>query len=160
MSAKRAAAATIILAIIGLAVSIVLVRIHSQLESTAGYASFCNVNENVNCDVVLSSEYAKLFGIPVAWWALLAYGAFIVGAGVAGVGKRASQRRQSASALFALSLWSFGFSLYLAYVALVVLQAVCLMCGALYLVNAGLLVSTWMLLSAIREEGRRGRRQE
>jgi protein-disulfide isomerase/uncharacterized membrane protein len=160
MSAKRAAAATIVLAIIGLAVSVVIIRIHSQLASSAGYASFCNVNENVNCDVVLSSEYAKFAGMSVAWWAVLAYAGFIVGAGVAATGKRVSQRRQAASVLFAVSLWSFGFSLYLAYIALVVLQAVCLMCGALYFVNAGLLVSTWILLSAIRDEGRRGRRQE
>jgi protein-disulfide isomerase len=160
MSAKRAAAATIVLSIIGLAVSIVIVRIHAQLASSAGYASFCNVNENVNCDVVLASEYAHLAGIPVAWWALLAYAGFIVGAGIAGAAQRASQRRQAASALFAFSLWSFGFSLYLAYVALVVVQAVCLMCGVLYLVNAGLLVSTWSLFSAVREEGRRGRRPD
>jgi protein-disulfide isomerase len=65
-----------------------------------------------------------------------------------------------ANVLFAVSLWSFGFSLYLAYVSLGVLQAVCLMCGTLYLVNAGLLVSTWMLLSSIRNEAHRGRRQD
>jgi protein-disulfide isomerase/uncharacterized membrane protein len=160
MSAKRAAAATIVLAIIGLAVSIVILRIHSQLSSSVGYASFCNVNENVNCDVVLSSEYAKFARISVAWWAVLAYAGFIVGAGIAAAAKRVSQRRQIAAVLFAVSLWSFGFSLYLAYIALSVLQAVCLMCGALYLVNAGLLVATWILFSALREEGRHGRRQE
>lgn len=160
MSAKRAAAATIVLAIIGLAVSIVILRIHSQLESSPTYASFCNVNETVTCDVVLSSEYADFAGVPVAWWAVLAYAGIIVGAGIAGAGKRASQRRQAAAALFAVSLWSFGFSLYLAYIALGVLQAVCLMCGALYLVNAGLLVSTWALFASIRSEGRKGRRGE
>jgi protein-disulfide isomerase/uncharacterized membrane protein len=160
MSAKRAAAVTIVLAILGLAVSVVIVRIHSQLASSTGYASFCNVNESVNCDVVLASEYAKFAGMPVAWWAVLAYLGVIVGAGIAGTAKRATQRRQFANVLFAVSVWSFGFSLYLAYVALGVLQAVCLMCGALYLVNAGLLVSTWMLLAAVRSETPRGRRQE
>lgn len=160
MSTKRAAAATIVLAVIGLAVSIVIVRIHSQLASSPTYASFCNVNETVTCDVVLSSEYAEFAGVPVAWWAVLAYTGVIFGAGVAGGAKRASQRRLAANSLFAVSLWSFGFSLYLAYIALGVLQAVCLMCGALYLVNAGLLVSTWALLSSIRSEGRRGRRSE
>jgi protein-disulfide isomerase/uncharacterized membrane protein len=160
MSVKRAAAVTIVLAIIGLVVSVVILRIHSQLASSPTYASFCNVNEKVTCDVVLSSEYANFAGLPVAWWALLAYAGIIVGAGIAGTAKRASQRRQVANVLFAVSLWSFGFSLYLAYIALRVLQAVCLMCGTLYLVNAGLLVSTWALLSGVRSEGRRSRRSE
>lgn len=159
MSVKRSAAATIVLALIGLAVSIVILRIHSQIAASTGYASFCNVNETVNCDVVLSSEYAELAGMPVAWWAVLAYAGIIVAAGIAATAKRATQRRQLASVLFAVSLWSFGFSLYLAYIALGVLQAVCLMCGALYLVNAGLLVSTWMLFSSTRSEARRGRRE-
>ena len=38
----------------------------SQSRRAAGYTSWCNINGEVNCDVVLSSEYADFLGMPVA----------------------------------------------------------------------------------------------
>jgi len=155
MSAKRAAAVTIVLALLGLAIGGTIAVVHSRLAGSAGYASFCNVNETVNCDVVLSSEYAYFAGVPVAWWSILAYAAFAAGAYVAMSAKRATQRRQAATAVFVLAACGLAYSAYLAYVAVFELRAVCLLCSGLYLVNTGLVVSSWMLSNAVQREGRR-----
>ncbi len=151
---RRAAAATILLALIGLTVSGVIASVHRKLAESSGYTSFCNVNESVNCDVVLSSSYAYFVGVPVAWWAVLAYLLFALGALVAMQAPRLTRRQQAATAVFGAAVWSVLYSLFLAGVALILLRTVCVLCGGLYLVNAGLLVSTWMLLGAVRAEGR------
>ncbi len=154
MSAKRAAALTIALALAGAAVSAVIASIHAKLASSAGYASFCNVSESVNCDVVLTSDYAHLAGVPVAWWALLTYVVFVIGAVAVVRAERASRRRQAATALFGMALWSFAYSVFLGWVSLAVLRAVCLLCSGLYVLNAALVVATWLLFAAVRAQGR------
>lgn len=116
----------------GLLLSLVLLYVHRQLAvGGAGYTSFCNVNEQVNCDVVLSSTYATLFGIPVAAWAALTYSLLIV----------LSQLRTGAATLATLGMaaWSAGFSIVMAVISISVLGTICLMCTALYVVNAVLL---------------------
>jgi len=154
MPPKRIAVATLVLAILGLAISVVLISVHRNLAATTGYTSFCNVSESVNCDVVLSSDYAYFAGLPIAWWTALTYAGWVVMAIVVLASARASRRRLIASVLFAVATWSFGFSLYLAVVSVAVVHAVCLLCSGLYLVNAGLFVTTWMLLGSTRTEGR------
>src|SRR5437762_7551452 len=54
--------------------SLVMLYIHAQLHATGGtYTSFCNVNNQVNCDAVLASRYGTLFGIPIAVFAFATY---------------------------------------------------------------------------------------
>src|SRR5512140_3527795 len=64
---------------LGAALSLVILYVHTQLvASEGGYTSFCNVSSRVNCDVVLTSAYGTLLGVPVAAWALLTYVALAV----------------------------------------------------------------------------------
>lgn len=154
MSAKRPAVVVALLSLAGLAVSLVIAWVHSNLGDP-GYVSFCNVNENVSCDVVLASRYAYLFGIPVAWFAVVAYIAFIVVALRLTREPLASRRRQLAGAILAAAILSSVFSLYLAFIALAVLHTVCLLCTGLYVVNAALIVAAAILYSAVHREGRR-----
>lgn len=154
MPLKRAAVATIVFAITGMLISGVIASVHRNLAKTTGYTSFCNVNESVNCDVVLSSDYAYFAGIPVAWWTLLTYAGWAAIAAVLLATRRASRRRQAATVLFAFATWSLGYSIYLAVVSVAILHAVCLLCSGLYLLNAALFVSAWFLLGATRTDGR------
>lgn len=155
---KRAAVVMAILACVGFGVSVTIANVHSKLTASSSYTSFCNVNENVNCDLVLTSEYAHLAGISIAWAALFTYGLWIALALVSLTTDRATRRRQTATAQFVLATWSLLFSLYLAFVSFFILRALCLLCGSLYLVNAGLFVTAWVLLSATRTEGKAGAR--
>src|SRR3989338_4764580 len=35
--------------------------------------SFCTLSTFINCDVVQSSSYSQLLGVPIGWWGLLYY---------------------------------------------------------------------------------------
>ena len=153
MSAKRATVTTAFVALIGLIISGVIAYVHRNLAASSGYTSFCNVNESVNCDVVLSSSQAYFAGVPVAWWAMLTYLFVGVLAAIGSRATRATSRRRAATILFAVAASGLAYSLYLAGVSFFVLRAVCLLCSGLYLVNAVLVVTSWMLLRSVRAEG-------
>ena len=69
----------------------------AQIATTGGtYTSFCNVNEVINCDSVVTSPYGSLFRVPVSVWAMGFYGILLVLA-VAAAGPP-SQRRDRARA--------------------------------------------------------------
>ena len=54
------------LALAGAALSAFTLVVHQRVETDAAYTSFCNLGGVVNCDVVLSSRWGRLFGVPVA----------------------------------------------------------------------------------------------
>lgn len=144
---------TLLLAAAGAAVSILIENIHRHLEVDVTYTSFCNVNSSINCDVVLSSQYAWLFGVSVSLWALLFY---VVVAGLAAAfvrSERIVQRQTLATWLLGLAGLGFAFSLYMAFVAFVILDTVCLMCSALYVVSLGLFFATYRLRAATQVLG-------
>jgi len=146
----------LICALVGLAVSVAIEMIHRRLSADVNYVSFCNVNSRVNCDRVLGSRFASLGGVSVANWAILHY--FTLAAlavGVAAV-RGAARRETLARLILVLATWGLLFSIYLAAVALLALQTVCLMCSALYLVGITLFVAAWWLRAAVRISGRRG----
>lgn len=136
------ALALVCLAGVGAAATILYV--HGQIDRLGdGYTSFCTVNDSINCDRVLSSSYAKLAGVPVAWLALAAY------LGLAALFAQAA-RSDHAARIRLLRLGAVGilgslvFSGYMAVVAVVQLETLCLLCIALYAVaiaNAGLIVA-------------------
>jgi protein-disulfide isomerase/uncharacterized membrane protein len=132
-----------ILALIGVGLAAWLVWVHAQMDHAgAGYTSFCNINESVNCDLVLGSPFARLFGIPVAWFAVAAYTILALLWGAAarmrGDGARLALRLACASTVMAAV-----FSAYMAFLSFFVLHTVCPMCTGLYLVTLGML---WIAL--------------
>jgi uncharacterized membrane protein/protein-disulfide isomerase len=139
--------------VVGVGFSITISQVHSQIDQLGDkYTSFCNVNDSINCDRVLSSDYAKLAGVPVAWMALVAW------LGLAGVFALAARSEGPAQARL-LRLGAFGitgalvFSGYMAFISLFRLETICLLCTGLYgvaLASAALLVPA---LRAAREPG-------
>jgi uncharacterized membrane protein len=99
-----------------------------------GSAVFCEAGGG--CDVVQSSRYAMLLGVPVALWGALAYAA--VGAlAVAGL---TVTRWQVA---FAIAAGAVGFSAYLTWISASVIGALCVYCltsGALAVILLAVLV--------------------
>ncbi len=77
--------------------------------------------EGGGCDVVLTSRWATLFGLPTAFWGVMAY---------AGIGGIAFVRRVDQHWSYALSAAFFGFcySVYLTAVSLLILEATCPYC--------------------------------
>jgi uncharacterized membrane protein/thiol-disulfide isomerase/thioredoxin len=119
-----------------------ILYVHRQIDTLGdAYTSFCSVNDSINCDRVLSSSYAKLAGVPVAWFALATY------AGMALLFAAAARSGDDRSRSKMLGLGSVGivgalaFSGYMAVIAGYRLETLCLLCMSLYavsLTNAGL----------------------
>src|SRR5205823_1947718 len=72
-SRHRLALAT---ALVGVALSTLTFVVHQRIG--AGYTSFCNLGEVVNCDAVLGSRYGRLLGTSVAAWGLAAFAAGVL----------------------------------------------------------------------------------
>src|SRR5437660_1236763 len=72
-SRHRLALAT---ALVGVALSTLTFVVHRRIG--AGYTSFCNLGEVVNCDAVLGSRYGRLLGTSVAAWGLAAFAAGVL----------------------------------------------------------------------------------
>ena len=148
MSVKRPALTTLAIALVGVAVALMIAHTHAQLSQ--GLGTSCKVNETINCAPVLTSSYAYLFGVPIAWFALAAYGGMAALALVALLSDRAGRRRQVANLLLLGAVGAVVFSMYLAYVAFVVIGHVCPQCTTLYVVNLTLLAATAWLTSTVQ----------
>jgi uncharacterized membrane protein len=56
----------IILALIGIALSIYAVWAHGRIE--AGQSAGCTISASISCDAVLGSKWGKFFGIPLGYY--------------------------------------------------------------------------------------------
>ena len=105
--------ATIVVALAGLAIAGYLTTVHY-----AGADPVCAIAHG--CEVVQSSAYAKLAGIPVALLGLLGY------AGILVTLLRDDETARTATALLALG--GAGFSAWLTYVEIARIDAICIWC--------------------------------
>ncbi len=111
----------------------------------AGYLSYVELTDSEvlckgvgGCDVVQSSRYAEIAGIPVALIGLLGYSAIL---GLLLIERVASNSRLaefSPILVFGLSLIGILYSAYLTYIEFFVIRAVCPYCVASAVVMAGI----------------------
>ena len=133
--------ASVLVALIGLGIATYLTIVHYT-----GTAPACAIAHG--CEVVQSSSYAKLAGIPVALLGLLGY------VGILATLVRDDETARMATALLALG--GAGFSAWLTYVEIARIDAICIWCvgSAICMVLlAGLSVAR--LLSAPAPSARR-----
>jgi protein-disulfide isomerase/uncharacterized membrane protein len=104
----------------------------------AGGSSVCNINDVLNCDVVNTSEWSEVGGLPIAMFGLAFYAALTV------VGVQAWRDRpgldRAAVFTLALAIPGLGVSLFLGVVSLQ-LGAFCILCVTTYVINALLVVA-------------------
>ena len=132
MTAARLRAIATALAVAGIGVAGYLTWVHYEDLSPV-----C-VGGGGGCERVQNSEYADLAGIPVA---VLGLGAYLVILA-------ALQIRTEATTLFAaaVSLISFGFAVYLTYLELFVIDAICQWCVVNAVIETGLAAVTVALV--------------
>ena len=109
------------------------------------YAGIDPVCTTGGCERVQASEYSELAGVPVALLGLIGYAAIAISLLARGDFGRALTA--------ALAIAGFGFSLYLTYLELWVIDAICQWCVASAVLMAALTVVT--VLRLLREPGRR-----
>ena len=124
------------LSLAGLAASVKLALIHAQVHSDPNVESFCALSEGVNCDTVALSEYSVFAGLPVAVWGILGYAT--IGTTVMW---RAAARSRRLPNLVLLMLTGFAasVSVTLGTISFILIDSVCILCLATYVINASLL---------------------
>ena len=127
-----------LLAIAGIVVSTLALRVHYSTETTP-----CSINEKWDCGIVNHSPYAEIRGIPVATIGI---------AGYLLIGVLAMLRRRGW--LLAAALIGMAFALYLTNIEAHVLGVWCLYCaisqGIIALVT--LLSIGWLVWAAMRRK--------
>jgi len=113
-------------ALVGITVSVVMLRVELRLEQDAGYVSWCNVSSTMNCDAVLGSRWARLLEVPLPVWAITVFGvgalAAVPGTVLGTVGGAADL------VLLGLAGGSLGFALVLMWIASVLIGVACPLC--------------------------------
>jgi len=121
----------LVLALAGVAIAGYL-----SLVRLTGGSAVCDPSHG--CDVVATSPYALLFGIPVAY---LGLGYALLLSALAGAWWWRAERRALAGA-YALLLLGTLFAAYLTYLELFVIEAVCIWCAAFAItIVVGLIVA-------------------
>jgi uncharacterized membrane protein len=112
---KALRVASAVVAVIGLGIAVYLTIVHYT-----GSSPVCAISHG--CETVQTSRYAELAGIPVAVLGLLGY------AGILVTLLRDDETARTATAL--VSLIGFGFSAWLTYAEIALIDAICIWCVA------------------------------
>ena len=88
--------------------------------------SVCLKTGPFNCDVVLNSRYSELAGVPIAWLGFAVY--LIIGAVHVLEDRNSYARQFGALVKFGLGLFAWLFSMWLVYVQVALLGALCPWC--------------------------------
>ncbi len=127
----------IIITIIGLIISVELCIVYYNANFNAkAVPSFCSINEVIDCDSVSQTDFSRLLGVPLSLWGLGFY-AFILFILVFPFQrfKLFEKFRHPKSYVFSLVTVAVVVSIVLAYISSFVIQKICILCHALYLVN-------------------------
>ena len=132
--------AIVLLALVGLLVATYLwlykIGVIGELQCGTG-----------GCEVVQTSRYADLLGIPVAFYGVAGYAVLFV-LGLAGLQPARAGDRRLAVLVAALATAGFAFTLYLTFLELLVLHAICRWCIA----SAAIMTAIWVLaLTGLRQ---------
>ncbi len=110
-----------VLALVGLFVALYL-WLHAL-----GYGGAIKCGASGGCEIVQTSQWATLLGLPVALYGVVGYCVVLVVALVALRPAALPQRRWN-TLLAVLATIGFGFTLYLSYLELFVIHAICRWC--------------------------------
>lgn len=101
------------------------------------------------CDMVQASRWARFLGIPVAAYGVVGYAA-ILAVALAALRPAALARRGPTLMLAALATGGLLFTLYLTYLELFVIHAICRWCVA----SAVIIAAIWVVaVSGLRRKG-------
>lgn len=133
----------VVLALAGIGTSLWSLWAHFQIQ--AGGDSGCGVTETFNCDLVLTSKYANIAGIPLGVWGI-AFFVFVLllSTWKENAATAARDERNARLLQLAMGVVGFGGSLVLLYISHYVIGAWCKICLSTHAVTTSLfIVSLW-----------------
>ncbi|MEW5819566.1 MAG: thioredoxin domain-containing protein [Cyanobacteriota bacterium] len=134
---------TILVAIAGLILSILLAKVGISVANDPAYKSFCNFNEAYNCETVARSVFSTHFGIPNFVYGMAFY-LLVTCFGILCLLDEKPVLPNFFVYLFWLSLFSVGVSVYLFTVSILYIKSKCVLCMMVYIVNIVLLMVAFM----------------
>lgn len=119
----------IVLAIVGIALSIYAIWAHGRIE--AGQSAGCTLSASISCDQVLGSKWGKFWGIPLgyfgaAFWAIVA---------ITAISSSGVDLKSAAFQRLGVATVGLLFSLGLFYIAEVVIKKTCPICLGTHLTS-------------------------
>jgi uncharacterized membrane protein len=142
----------VILLVLGWADSVYLIYHHYQVNLIEQEtASFCVINEFIDCDRVAKGFGSTLFGIPVATLGLFAH-IYLLIAFIIERLMRPKLYPHMYCVIYLIVLVMVLFAAYEAFVSFVIIKAVCIMCVVLYLLTALLMLSCKRALTPMSGE--------
>ncbi|RYG70970.1 vitamin K epoxide reductase family protein [bacterium] len=130
----------LILAIIGIALSIYAVWAHGRIE--AGQSAGCSISETISCDAVLGSKWGKFFGIPLGYYGGIFWAIVLVTA----IDSAATNLRTAALQRLGVATVGLLFSIALFSIAEFVIKKTCPICLGTHicsLINFVFAVVSW-----------------
>ena len=130
-----------ILTFIGLVTTIKLAVIYYNANfNPYALASFCSVNDFIDCDGIAKTTESQFFGIPLAYWGLLLYSFIFI---MLFVDKLKNFKwlkflevfKNPFSYIAALGVISFTISMVLLFVSLFEIKKLCILCAFTYVLN-------------------------
>ena len=98
----------------------------------ASLRAVCSVSAFFSCSAVDSSGYTNTLGLPDWLWGV---GGFVLILLFAGLAEQRPEDRRRAYLLLTVTTLGVGVSLYLLYVELAIIHALCLVCATAYLLG-------------------------
>ena len=130
----------VVFASLALVASVASLYVHYQLLADPLYTSFCDINETVSCEAVLTSQYGSVYGVPVAAGGAVWSGLVLL-LGVVGMrSPRSEQAGRVAGYIFLLATVGLAGVLYLGYASFFILRQMCPLCVTMYVGVVGLFV--------------------
>jgi uncharacterized membrane protein len=105
-----------------------------------------------SCEVVQTSKWARFLGLPVAGWGVAYYVATLAVA-LAGLAPSLADSRALSRAMVAVTGVGVLFSLWLTWLELFVIDAICQWCVGSAILATALFVVWWLDLRELRELG-------
>jgi uncharacterized membrane protein len=96
-----------------------------------------------SCEAVQTSRWSTFLGLPVAAWGLAFY-ASVLAMALTGLMERYEDSRPLALGMLALTAWGALFSLWLTYIELFVIHAICQWCVISAVLAVGLTVVSYL----------------
>jgi uncharacterized membrane protein len=143
----RARQAIAVLALVGLFVALYL-WLHAL-----GYGGAIKCGASGGCETVQTSQWSVFLGLPVAFYGVIGYGGLLL-VSIAALRPTALTQRQWTVLLAGLATVGFLFTVYLTYLELFVIHAICRWCVG----SAVIITAIWIIAMSGWMAGRRRRR--
>ena len=123
----------LVLGIIGFLLSLYSLILHFKLKISPGGSQFCDISSNLNCSKVILSNLSELYHIPISAYGISYFSIIII----LSLGSQYLKISKKCSSIFLFLLSSFGIStsLLLIYASYKYLDAQCLLCLSVHLLN-------------------------